>query len=221
MRRISKNETQARKSSRIATLFYAGARPSLAFSLRQMQGNRHWHQFGSRHARRVNHSCVLSRNIDVEMQLRQHPLISYKGSPVWPPIWVGVGRGKRPHGEVGRLTEARCYPTKPGRIYLVISHHAAQYTGCLLLDDALFCEQLCNFLQGCCGMPIEEIGSLDLPSSLDLTTIYRRASGCQTWHFLSSCSHWPAANFTQQAIPPATDELCNQCKALWQEVNRR
>jgi hypothetical protein len=111
------------------------------------------------------------------MQLREHPLMWYRGSPVWPPIWVGLESGKRPRGEIGSLNEVRCYPTKRGETYLIIEHEGAQYAGCLLLDDEAFCEQLGNFLQHHYGMLIKEIGSLDIPTSGDLTTIYRKASG--------------------------------------------
>jgi hypothetical protein len=155
------------------------------------------------------------------MQLREHPLMFYRGYPVWPPIWVGLGSENRPHGEIGYLKEVRCYPTKPGRTYLVIDHEGAQYTGCLLLDDRIFCEQLCNFLQRFCGMLIKEIGNLELPAALDLVSIYRKASGCQTWHFCSHCSHWPEEDFIQQSMPPATGQLCNECKTLLQEQDCR
>jgi hypothetical protein len=110
------------------------------------------------------------------MQLRQHPLMSYRGSRVWPPIWVSVESAERARGEVGLLKEVRCYPSKGGETYLIIDHEGAQYAGCLLLEDKVFCEQLSNFLQNYRGMPIKEIGSLNIPPSFDGVSRYRKVS---------------------------------------------
>jgi hypothetical protein len=103
--------------------------------------------------------------------------MSYRGSCVWPPIWVSVESAKRPRGEVGQLKEVRTYPTKSGETYLIIDCDGTQYAGCLLLDDKVFSEQLGHFLQSCCGMLIKDIGSLDIPPRLDLAKSYRKASG--------------------------------------------
>lgn len=111
------------------------------------------------------------------MQLRKHPLMSYRGFPVWPPIWVSVESGKKASGEVGSLQQVRCYPDKAGEAFLIIDHEGAQYAGCLLLDDRVFCEQLGNFLRNCYGMHIREIGNLDIPPSFGATSGYRKVSG--------------------------------------------
>ena len=103
--------------------------------------------------------------------------MSYRGSPVWPPIWVGSGLGKKPQGEVGSLMEVCCYPSKPGEAYLIIDHEGTQYTGCLLFDDQVFCEQLSKLLQGYCGMDIKDIGSLDLPPAFEIASASRKVSG--------------------------------------------
>jgi hypothetical protein len=156
------------------------------------------------------------------MHLRDHPLLSYRGYFMWPPIWVGVGgRGESPQGEIGRLRDVRCYPDKPGRIFLIIDNAGAQYTGCLLFDDTLAWERISAFLRRCRGMLIKEIGSLDMPPVLDLERVYRKNSGHQTWHFCANCSHWPSEDFQEQPMPLASDELCNECKTLQQERNCR
>jgi hypothetical protein len=111
------------------------------------------------------------------MQLRKHPLMSYRGSPVWPPLWVSVESAKKPRGEVGLLRQVRCYPDKAGEAYLIIEHEGAQYAGCLLLDDKIFCERLGKFLSDCCGMHIKDIGSLDIPPRLSVVSRYRKVSG--------------------------------------------
>jgi hypothetical protein len=89
---------------------------------------------------------------------------------------VGFGSGKKPQGEVGSLTEVRCYPTKPGEAYLIINYEGAQYTGCLLFDNEVFCEQLSKMLQGYCGMDILDIGSLDLPPAVETASASRKVS---------------------------------------------
>jgi hypothetical protein len=59
------------------------------------------------------------------MELRKHPLMSYRGIPSWPPEWVWVlGKDKLcPQGEVGVLEEVR--PSQflgPSRLFLVIEY---------------------------------------------------------------------------------------------------
>jgi hypothetical protein len=157
------------------------------------------------------------------MRLREHPFMSYRGYPMWPPIWVGMGprTGESPQGEIGHLREVRCYPDKPRRVFLVIDHDGSQYTGCLLFDDSRFSEQICNFLKAYYGTLTSAIGDLEIPPFLEWVTTYRKASDGQTWHFCSNCSYWPEADYEEQAIAPGTGEFCNQCKALLQEQRCR
>jgi hypothetical protein len=157
------------------------------------------------------------------MRLREHPLLSYRGYPMWPPIWVGLGatKGKSPQGEVGRLKEVRYYPNKPRRVFLVIDDDGEQYTGCLLFDDDSFSVLMCNFLKRYYGMPTHAIGNLDVPLDLSRASAYRKAPDCQTWHLCSNCSHWPEKDYEEQTMAPQDGELCNECKALRQEQSCR
>jgi hypothetical protein len=79
------------------------------------------------------------------MLLRDHPLMSHRGVPNWPPVWTWTGGLENTHakGEVGILKVAtlsnigssyRCYP----HIY----YEGSVYIGCLLFDDRAFCSQL-------------------------------------------------------------------------------
>jgi hypothetical protein len=103
------------------------------------------------------------------MDLRNHPLISYRGISSWPPdwFWLGDGTKRTPKGEVGTLTEVRVPLTQPfNRCFLVVEYKAATYMGCLLIDDLSFCSQVSRLLQSQRGMSIEQIGGLELSSSL-------------------------------------------------------
>jgi hypothetical protein len=69
--------------------------------------------------------------------LRDHPLMSYKGSHNWPPAWTRIrGReDKHPRGEVGILREVRWSPIQVGpfdRFFLVIDFDGAAYMGSLI-----------------------------------------------------------------------------------------
>ena len=55
--------------------------------------------------------------------------------------------GKSARGEVGRLKEVRCYLQNPRKIFLIVDYEGFEFTGCLLFDDAVACEQMANFLK--------------------------------------------------------------------------
>src|SRR5262249_19226298 len=54
--------------------------------------------------------------------------------------------------------------------FLTIYYEESDYMGCLLFDNRIFCRQIANLLQDCCGLPIAEIGSLDLSDILMVAT---------------------------------------------------
>jgi hypothetical protein len=100
------------------------------------------------------------------MLLRDHPLMSYKGVPSWPPTWIwthGLEK-KSPQGEIGvfrRVVQSNIQPSN--RCFLFIDHEESSYIGGLMVDDSVFCDQITKLLQGCCNRPIAEIGGLELP----------------------------------------------------------
>ena len=156
------------------------------------------------------------------MRLREHPLLSYRGYSMWPPIWVGIGgtTGHHPQGEVGRLKEVRYYETRPCRLFLAMDYGGALYTGCLLFDDNESCQRVVEVLRCCYDMFIRDIGGLDLPTTpFNLPRTYRKILDSKTWHFCSNCSHWPHENYKRQMLPPGSDELCNECKTLQQQLS--
>jgi hypothetical protein len=110
----------------------------------------------------------LAENILLEaiMLLRDHPLMSYKGVPSWPPVWTWTygEEDKRPKGEIGvfrRVVRSNIQPSN--RCFLFIDHQESSYIGGLMVDDSVFCDQITKLLQGCYNRPIAEIGGLQLP----------------------------------------------------------
>jgi hypothetical protein len=99
------------------------------------------------------------------MQLRDHLLMSYRGSRSWPPAWVWIdGReDKRPKGELGILRSVFLSKIqRANKCFLLIRFEESSYMGCLLFDDEIFCGQITKLLQSCCNRSIADIGSLDL-----------------------------------------------------------
>ncbi len=112
------------------------------------------------------------------MELRDHPLLIYRGIRSWPPVWTQI-RGDdsaRPRGEVGTLKEIHVSIDPPvqasgasggyNRIYLFIEHDAKSYLGCLMMEDRAFCQQLAALLRNQYGRTVAEIGGLDLGATL-------------------------------------------------------
>ena len=105
------------------------------------------------------------------MQLRDHPLMFYRGIRNWPPVWTRIRGGEdgHPQGEVGILREVRKSPIqllRVDRFFLVIEFERAIYMGCLLFDDAAFCREIERLLGYNCGVSIEHIGGLDISHTL-------------------------------------------------------
>ncbi len=99
------------------------------------------------------------------MQLRDHPLVSYRGRPTWPPVWVckvGRSRERTPEGEVGLLKRVLYERESRGKVFLVIDYQEAEYIGCMLFDSGRFCEEVAARLPNYGGRSIEALGSLNI-----------------------------------------------------------
>ena len=99
------------------------------------------------------------------MQLRDHPLVSYRGRQTWQPVWVckvGASKARTPRGEVGLLKKVLYERASLGKIFLVMEHEEAEYVGCVLFDSRRFCEEVAERLVVQQGMSIEALGSLDI-----------------------------------------------------------
>src|SRR6266550_8514557 len=100
--------------------------------------------------------------------LRNHPQMSYKGVPSWPPrwIWLDGPEDKHPKGEVGVLRAVLLFKDRVNRCFLLIFHEQSSYMGCLLFDDEIFCGQITKLLEAHCNRHIAEIGCIDLSHTL-------------------------------------------------------
>ena len=103
------------------------------------------------------------------MLLRDHPLLSYRGVPAWPPSWTWLDGPKEEHprGEVGILKSVLLSKIhQANRCFLLISYENSSYLGCLFFDHHSFCSHIVNVLQNHCDHAIADIGSLDLTYTL-------------------------------------------------------
>jgi hypothetical protein len=103
--------------------------------------------------------------LEAIMLLRDHPLMSYKGFPSWPPVWTWIDglENKRPKGEIGvfrRVIQSEIQPSN--RWFLFIDYEESLYGGVLAVDDHIFCTQLVKLLQALCNRTIAEIGGLEV-----------------------------------------------------------
>jgi hypothetical protein len=99
------------------------------------------------------------------MDLRNHPAVCFNRTRSWPPVWINVAEGKHRRtirGELGTLCTA--YMMKDFRpiCYVTIEHQSETFVGAIMLDDFLFCKQVCLFLNQKLGQPIATIGGLPM-----------------------------------------------------------
>jgi hypothetical protein len=103
------------------------------------------------------------------MTLRDHPLMSYRGIPNWPPIWTQVTDGstvKTVKGEIGTLASVHYNPKSWSRCYLFINYKGESYVGTLMVENHPFSGQVMALLKLHLGRPIKEIGDIDLAHML-------------------------------------------------------
>jgi hypothetical protein len=102
------------------------------------------------------------------MELRDHPLMRYRGTNNWPPVWVPTKRLRATvmAGEIGILTAVRFRPNNSGECYLIIEHQNEEWIGALLFDDTRFSATISILLLENLGRPISEIGSIEISYTL-------------------------------------------------------
>ena len=97
--------------------------------------------------------------------MRNHPLMSYRSVPNWPPVWVWTAgkENKQPEGEVGILKNVLLASVKPSsKCYLIIEHDGESYIGCLLFGDSSFCHLVYRLLENYCGASLQHIGGIEV-----------------------------------------------------------
>jgi len=103
------------------------------------------------------------------VELRAHPLMTYRGLPSWPPVWIKGGidwEVKKLKGEVGVLRHVLRHDKLPNKFFLVMEHENEQWMGCLVVADGTFCNQIVDLLKLHVGRSIKEIGDIDLTFTL-------------------------------------------------------
>jgi hypothetical protein len=99
------------------------------------------------------------------MRLCQHPLMSYRGAPAWPPEWTWVSGSydKRPDGEAGVLENVSLSVVNDHILFLTMSYGGGRYVATLTFDSKDFCRQVCELLKHHYGWLIGSIAELDVP----------------------------------------------------------
>jgi hypothetical protein len=101
------------------------------------------------------------------MKLREHPLMSYRGVPNWPPAWTWIdgkyqAQALPPGSEVGVLENTRRSAVSPNAMFLTMSYNDSRYVSQLFFDDPEFCQRVCDLLKHHFGSPIQTIGDMEI-----------------------------------------------------------
>lgn len=103
-----------------------------------------------------------------DMDLRNHPLMCYRGVRNWPPVWTHVEKEnvRTLRGEIGVLTYVLSQGRLSNKCYLVIDKNGERYVGCLIFDDPPFCAQIATLLKSHVGHLVKKIGDIEVGSML-------------------------------------------------------
>src|SRR4051812_42986310 len=96
------------------------------------------------------------------MKFRNHPQLLYNRRPSWPPVWVESNSlpGTVISGEIGVLTDVILRHSGSCQLLLTINYEARSFSGLLFFDDQPFCLRVSEFLKGCVGRSIKDIGDM-------------------------------------------------------------
>ena len=98
------------------------------------------------------------------MDMRNHPAVCFHRTRSWPPVWTNVSEGKHQkkqiHGELGTLSTAYITRGNQKTCFVTMEYQSETFVGAIMLEDDLFCKQICLFLNKNIGRPIATIGSL-------------------------------------------------------------
>ena len=100
------------------------------------------------------------------VKFRDHPLVSYRGTPSWPPVWskAGIDGNKTVTGEIGILRQVNHNAKLSKKCYLVIERDGVRYLGVLQFDNTAFGAKICDFLRSNIGRHVKDIADCELPN---------------------------------------------------------
>jgi hypothetical protein len=103
------------------------------------------------------------------MELRDHRLMSYRGVPNWPPVWIqrkSLAEQQILRGEIGILQQVVTTGIDYQKLFLFVEHEGVPYIGCLIFSDHRFCRPIAKLLRRHYGYSIKDIGAVDLDDVL-------------------------------------------------------
>ena len=99
------------------------------------------------------------------MELRDHRLMSYRGVPNWPPVWIrrkSAAEQQILRGEIGILQQVVTTGIDYRKSFSFVEHEGTPYIGSLIFTDPRFCRPIVKLLRRHCGCSIKDIGAIDL-----------------------------------------------------------
>jgi len=100
------------------------------------------------------------------MQLRNHPMMTFEGRPIWPPHWIwisGPDSRQNPVGEVGALENVRVSRVFKNTLFLTVSMlNGNRYMGSLSFDDVEFARKVFSVFKEHIGQAIKDIAEIEI-----------------------------------------------------------
>ena len=94
------------------------------------------------------------------MKLREHPSMTFRNAPNWPPLWLGTQ--SHPHLGMSVLKHVIPDQRRPNKCFLVVEKNGQGYVGLLEFDDPRLCARLSKILLQHTDRTIRDIGDIDL-----------------------------------------------------------
>ena len=96
------------------------------------------------------------------MKLREHPLMTCRGAPNWPPTWLGVDNNELFIGDLGVVKHVIADARDHRKCFLIIEQNGRGYVGLLKFDDPRVCTRIATIIGQHTGRSIPDIGDIDL-----------------------------------------------------------